>query len=101
MGLGEPKVGKDQKDSPFNRRSTKEDVSGSKNPARSDLKVALTLNHTIYFHNPVSLRADEWLFMEANTSSAFGGRVLIHSKIFSRDNNIVATCTQEVINSGP
>lgn len=56
----------------------------------------VSLDHTIYFHSPRQLRADEWLFSEVNTSWARDGRGLIHQKIWMQNGTLVATCIQEV-----
>lgn len=98
LGLGEAKVGTSQKDSPYNKRSTRQSSSLAdfRTSAPSDFRVMTTLNHTIHFCDPGAVKADEWILMEASTTFAHGGRVLIHSKLFARDGKILAVCTQEV-----
>lgn len=56
----------------------------------------VSLDHTIYFHNPRSFRADEWMFTEMETPWAGDGRGLVFQKIFTRDGKLIATCVQEV-----
>jgi hypothetical protein len=95
LGLGEGKIGKDLSDSPYNK-STRRNVKDVKDWPKPDFTAVVTLNHVIHFHNLEGLKADEWILMEGNTSSAHGGRVMLHSKLWSRDGTLVATCTQEV-----
>ena len=54
-----------------------------------------SLDHSLYFHDPVRLRADQWLLAEIHSSWAGGGRVLVHMNIWGRDGTLVASCTQE------
>jgi acyl-coenzyme A thioesterase 1/2/4 len=98
MGLGEPKVGASQKDSPYDLRSTRGNsiAADFRTSPPSDFRVLTTLNHTVHFCNPGSAKVDEWLLMLGSTSSAHSGRVLAHSRIFSRDGTLLAVCTQEV-----
>ena len=98
LGLGEPKVGACQEDSPYDKRSTRDklNMTDFRMSPPSDLRVMTTLNHAVHFYNPELTKADEWVLMEANTSFAYGGRVLIHSKLFSQDGTLLAVCTQEV-----
>lgn len=56
----------------------------------------VSVDHTIYFHNPEGLRGDEWLLSEVQTSWAGNGRGLIHQKMWTKDGVLVATCIQEV-----
>lgn len=97
LGLGEAKAGDTQADSPYDLKSTKHNLMTDfrKSPS-SDFRVLTTLNHTVHFFNPASVKADEWVLTEACTSFAYGGRVLAHSKMFSQDGVLLAVCTQEV-----
>ncbi|KAL1891321.1 acyl-CoA thioesterase [Sporothrix stenoceras] len=55
-----------------------------------------SLDHSLYFHDPVRLRADQWLLCEIHSSWAGGGgRALVHMKIWGRDGTLVASCSQE------
>jgi acyl-CoA thioesterase len=95
LGLGEGRVGKDHRDSPYNK-STKRPVKSLKDWPKSDFSALVTLNHTIHFHDLEGMKADEWVLMEGHTTWASRGRVLLHSRLWTRGGRLVATCTQEV-----
>jgi acyl-CoA thioesterase II len=56
----------------------------------------VSLDHTIYFHNPRSFRADEWIFTEMETTWAGDGRGLVYQRMYTRDGTLIASCVQEV-----
>lgn len=58
--------------------------------------MVVSLDHSIYFHNPLAFRADEWMLTEMESPWAGEGRGLVFQKIWSRDGTLIATCTQEV-----
>ena len=62
---------------------------------KSHLKLFTSLNHTIHFHVHDGFRADELTYVEVTSSWARDGRAVIHSKIFSQDGMLIATCVQE------
>lgn len=55
-----------------------------------------SLDHTIFFHAPLEIRADEWMFLEVECPWTGAGRGLVTGKIFTKDGTYVATCIQEV-----
>jgi Thioesterase-like superfamily len=55
----------------------------------------VSLDHTIFFHRPQAIRADEWLFAEMESPWAGDGRGLVFQKIWNRRGELVATCVQE------
>ena len=61
-----------------------------------ELGMMVSLDHSIYFHNPRAFRADEWMLMESESPWAGEGRGLAIQKIWSKDGLLIATCTQEV-----
>jgi acyl-CoA thioesterase len=63
---------------------------------RPEVGMMVSLDHTIYFHEPRSLKADEWLFTEMESPWSGDGRGLVMQKIWSSDGTLVATCIQEV-----
>ncbi|KAI9831048.1 MAG: hypothetical protein M1819_005286 [Sarea resinae] len=63
---------------------------------RPQLGMMVSLDHTIYFHNPKAFRADDWLFTEMETPWAGDGRGLVMQRIFTREGKLIATCVQEV-----
>ena len=63
---------------------------------RPEIGMMVSLDHTIYFHEPRTFRADEWLFTEMESPWAGDGRGLVTQRIYTRDGKLVATCVQEV-----
>jgi acyl-CoA thioesterase II len=55
----------------------------------------VSLDHTIYFHNPRAFRADEWLLTEMDSPWAGDARGLVQQRIWTKDGVLVATCYQE------
>lgn len=66
---------------------------------RPEIGMMVSLDHSIYFHNPREFRADEWMFSEMESPWAGDGRGLVFSRIFTRDGRLIATCVQEVSHS--
>lgn len=64
-------------------------------PNRPEVGMMVSLDHTIYFHEPKAFRADEWLFTEMGTPWAGDGRGLVFQKIFTKEGKLIATCVQE------
>ncbi|KAI9741731.1 MAG: hypothetical protein M1834_000117 [Cirrosporium novae-zelandiae] len=62
---------------------------------RPQIGMMVSLDHTIFFHNPRAFRADEWMFTEMESPWAGDGRGLVMQKIWSKDGVLVATCVQE------
>ncbi|KAI0203226.1 Thioesterase/thiol ester dehydrase-isomerase [Astrocystis sublimbata] len=73
------------------------DLDGSLEEMQRRPKVGMmvSLDHSIYFHNPKKVRADEWMFTEMESTWAGDGRGLVMQKIFSRDGTLLATAIQE------
>lgn len=63
---------------------------------RPEIGMMVSLDHSIFFHNPRGVRADDWLLAEAETPWAGDGRGYVTQRIFTRDGTLVASCTQEV-----
>jgi len=61
----------------------------------SGMKIMTSLNHTVHFHAHDGFRADELVYVEATSPWAKDGRALIHSKMFSHNGLLIATCVQE------
>lgn len=60
-----------------------------------EIGMMVSLDHTIYFHNPRSFRADEWIFSEMETSWAGDGRGLVYSRMYTKEGLLIASCIQE------
>jgi acyl-CoA thioesterase 8 len=65
-----------------------------KKPQR-EVGMMVSLDHTIYFHNPRGFRADDWIFTEMQSTWAGDGRGLVFQKMWSRDGKLIASCVQE------
>ncbi|RFU24201.1 hypothetical protein B7463_g12142, partial [Scytalidium lignicola] len=62
---------------------------------RPQVGMMVSLDHTIYFHEPRSFRADEWMFTEMESPWSGDGRGLVFQHMFSKDGTLIATCVQE------
>ncbi|KAH7389857.1 thioesterase-like superfamily-domain-containing protein [Pyrenochaeta sp. MPI-SDFR-AT-0127] len=69
-----------------------EDITQDATP---EIGMMVSLDHTIYFHNPRSFRADEWIFTEMETPWAGDGRGLVFQRMYTQDGTLIATCVQE------
>ena len=61
----------------------------------TSIGMMVSLDHTIYFHAPRDVRADEWLFSEMESPWAGDGRGLVLQRIWNRQGVLVASCVQE------
>jgi acyl-CoA thioesterase 8 len=61
-----------------------------------EIGMMVSLDHTIYFHNPRNFRADEWIFTEMETPWAGDGRGLVFQRMYTQDGTLIASCVQEV-----
>jgi acyl-CoA thioesterase len=67
----------------------------SRDGRQKHLGMMVSLDHSIFFHNPRKFRADEWMLAEMNSPWAGEGRGLVLQRIWSKDGLLIATCTQE------
>ncbi|KAL2001328.1 hypothetical protein VTN02DRAFT_1908 [Thermoascus thermophilus] len=67
--------------------------SSSSTTTTSDPEIGMmvSLDHTIYFHNPRAFRADEWLFTEMDSPWAGEGRGLVTQRMWNKDGVLIAT----------
>lgn len=63
---------------------------------RPQLGMVVSLDHSIYFHEPRKIKADEWMFCEMETPWAGDGRGVVLQRMFAADGTLLATCVQEV-----
>lgn len=63
---------------------------------KREVGMMVSLDHTIYFHEPRAFRADEWMCADMESPWAGDGRGVVIQRIFSRDGKLIATCVQEV-----
>lgn len=85
----------DQADLQRIRRLRNGEVVSEEEPP-PEIGMMVSLDHSIYFHNPRDFRADEWMFTEMETPWTGDGRGLVFQKMFSRDGTLIASCVQEV-----
>lgn len=71
-------------------------LQDQKNEDHKEIGMMVSLDHSIYFHNPWTFRADEWMLTEMESPWAGEGRGLVLQKIWAKDGTLIATCTQEV-----
>lgn len=62
---------------------------------RPSVGMLVSLDHSIYFHEPSKVRADEWMFSEMESPWAGGERGVVMQRIFSQDGTLLASCVQE------
>ncbi|KAJ5883485.1 uncharacterized protein N7473_010371 [Penicillium subrubescens] len=72
-----------------------DNATQGKNKTEKEVGMMVSLDHSIYFHNPRAFRADEWMLIEMESPWAGEGRGLAIQKIWSQDGTLIATCTQE------
>lgn len=66
---------------------------------RPEIGMMVSLDHSIYFHEPLEVRADEWMLSEMESPWAGDGRGVVTQRIFAKDGTLLATCFQEVSTS--
>lgn len=67
-------------------------------PSAQDRPIGMmvSLNHSIYFHRPREVVADDWILAENESPWSGEGRGLVIQKMWSRGGRLLATCVQEV-----
>ena len=78
------------------RRRLEGALSNAHKKDHKEVGMMVSLDHSIYFHNPRAFRADEWMTHEMESPWAGEGRGLAIQKIWSQNGTLIATCTQEV-----
>ena len=63
---------------------------------RPEIGMMVSLDHSIYFHAPRSIKADEWMLSEMESPWSGDGRGVVTQRIFAADGTLLATCFQEV-----
>ncbi|CAK7229673.1 acyl-CoA thioesterase [Sporothrix curviconia] len=62
-----------------------------------EVGMVVSLDHTIYFHEPDRVRADEWMLAVMDSPWAGEGRGVVTQRIFGTDGTLLVTCIQEGI----
>ena len=68
---------------------------GSEDGPPREIGMLVSLDHSIFFHNPQNFRADEWILAEMWSPWAGEGRGLVMQRLWSREGVLIATCIQE------
>lgn len=63
---------------------------------KPEIGMMVSLDHTIYFHNPKAFRSDQWIFTECESPWAGDGRGLVMQRMYTKDGVLIASCVQEV-----
>ncbi|KAI4189196.1 MAG: hypothetical protein L6R41_001639 [Letrouitia leprolyta] len=69
------------------------EVDGRK--PRVSIGMMVSLDHTIYFHHPREIKADEWMLSENESPWSGDGRGLVFQRIWNKEGVLVASCVQE------
>ncbi|KAI4090456.1 MAG: hypothetical protein LQ344_004762 [Seirophora lacunosa] len=72
-----------------------ENSDADKERPRASIGMMVSLDHTIYFHRPREIKADEWMLSENESPWSGDGRGLVFQRIWNRNGVLVATCVQE------
>ena len=65
-------------------------------PEGARVGMMVSLDHTIYFHRPREVKADEWMCSQMQTPWSGQGRGLVEQRIWNENGRLVASCYQEV-----
>ncbi|KAL8783890.1 MAG: hypothetical protein Q9213_004308 [Squamulea squamosa] len=84
------------KDHPMAKIEEVENSDADKQQPRASIGIMVSLDHTIYFHRPREIKADEWLLSENESPWSGDGRGLVFQKIWNKQGKLVASCVQEV-----
>lgn len=63
---------------------------------RPELGMIVSLDHSIYFHAPRRIQADDWMLCDMESPWSADGRALVTQRIFAKDGTLLVTCIQEV-----
>jgi len=90
------------KDLPEAQRKAVEDMSRDDGldmeawEGRPEIGMQVSLDHSIYFHEPGRVRADEWMLVENESPWSGDGRGVVLQRVWAKDGTLLATCMQEV-----
>ncbi|KAL8675531.1 MAG: hypothetical protein Q9168_000043 [Polycauliona sp. 1 TL-2023] len=83
------------KDHPMAKMEDDENSDADRQRPRPSIGIMVSLDHTIYFHRPRDIKADEWLLSENESPWSGDGGGLVFQKIWNKRGNLVASCVQE------
>lgn len=78
------------------KEKTSSAAAPTKKEKRAKVGMMVSLDHSIYFHQPRKFRADEWIFAEMSSPWSGDGRGVVTQHMYARDGTLIATCFQEV-----
>ncbi len=84
------------KDQDMARMEDEENIEADSQTPRASIGIMVSLDHTIYFHRPREIRADDWLLAENESPWSGDGRGLVFQRIWNKEGVLVASCVQEV-----
>lgn len=64
---------------------------------RVHVGMMVSLDHTIFFHQPRSFKSDQWMLAEMDSPWTGNERGLVTQRIWSQTGELIATCVQEGI----
>ncbi|KAL8926010.1 MAG: hypothetical protein Q9208_003151 [Pyrenodesmia sp. 3 TL-2023] len=83
------------KDDDLAKMEDEENTEADTRTPRASIGIMVSLDHTIYFHRPREVRADDWLLAENESPWSGDGRGLVFQRIWNREGVLVASCVQE------
>ncbi|KAL8903815.1 MAG: hypothetical protein Q9207_003675 [Kuettlingeria erythrocarpa] len=83
------------KDHDMARMEDEENIEADSQTPRASIGIMVSLDHTIYFHRPREIRADDWLLAENESPWSGDGRGLVFQRIWNKEGILVASCVQE------
>lgn len=63
---------------------------------KGQIGMMVSLDHTIYFHRPSEVKADDWIFTEMEVPWSGEGRGMVTQRMWSQSGRLLASCVQEV-----
>lgn len=84
------------KDNDITKMEDEENTEAENQTSRASIGIIVSVDHTIYFHRPREIRADDWLLAENQSPWSGDGRGLVFQRIWNREGVLVASCVQEV-----
>ncbi|KAL8762875.1 MAG: hypothetical protein Q9184_001171 [Pyrenodesmia sp. 2 TL-2023] len=83
------------KDPDLAQMEDEENTEADSQSPRPSIGIMVSLDHTIYFHRPREIRADDWLLAENESPWSGDGRGLVFQRIWNKEGVLVASCVQE------
>ena len=78
------------------RMEEEENSDADKRKPRASIGMMVSLDHTIYFHRPREIKADDWMLSENESPWSGDGRGFVSQRIWNKEGVLVASCVQEV-----